>query len=47
LCSPTEGPALKAPRIISGFHAVQARLRADPSSVVEIFLDEGRRILGG
>ena len=25
-----------------GFHAVLARLRADPKSVIEIFLDEGR-----
>ena len=33
---------MKATRIISGFHAVQARLRADPSSVIEILLDEGR-----
>jgi len=37
-----EDAALKAPRVISGFHAVQARLRAEPSSVIEIFLDEGR-----
>jgi 23S rRNA (guanosine2251-2'-O)-methyltransferase len=27
---------------VLGFHAVFARLRADPSSVVEVFLDEGR-----
>jgi 23S rRNA (guanosine2251-2'-O)-methyltransferase len=33
---------VKTPRLISGFHAVQARLRADPSSVIEIFLDEAR-----
>jgi 23S rRNA (guanosine2251-2'-O)-methyltransferase len=33
---------LTTPRVISGFHAVQARLRADPSSVIEIFLDERR-----
>src|SRR3954468_12947947 len=30
------------PRVIFGFHAVLARLRADPSSVLEIFLDETR-----
>ncbi|MGH8705697.1 MAG: RNA methyltransferase substrate-binding domain-containing protein, partial [Burkholderiales bacterium] len=29
-------------RVVFGFHAVLARLRADPSAVVEIFLDEGR-----
>ncbi len=33
---------MKAARALSGFHAVLARLRADPSSVIEIFLDEGR-----
>ncbi len=33
---------MKAARALFGFHAVLARLRADPSSVVEIFLDEGR-----
>jgi 23S rRNA (guanosine2251-2'-O)-methyltransferase len=33
---------LKEPRVVFGFHAVLARLRADPSSVVEIFLDETR-----
>ena len=33
---------MKAPRIVSGFHAVQARLRAQPSSVIEILLDESR-----
>jgi 23S rRNA (guanosine2251-2'-O)-methyltransferase len=32
----------KEPRIVFGFHAVLARLRADPKSVVEIFLDETR-----
>ena len=31
------------PRVVFGFHAVLARLRADPSSVVEIFLDETRQ----
>src|SRR4051812_27173437 len=30
------------PRVIFGFHAVLARLRADPASVLEIFLDETR-----
>jgi predicted rRNA methylase len=29
-------------RILYGFHAVQARLRADPKSVLELFLDEAR-----
>jgi 23S rRNA (guanosine2251-2'-O)-methyltransferase len=33
----------RAPRVVFGFHAVLARLRADPSSVLEIFLDEGRQ----
>src|SRR5438094_2061475 len=32
----------REPRVVFGFHAVLARLRADPSSVVEIFLDETR-----
>lgn len=32
----------REPRVVVGFHAVLARLRADPASVVEIFLDEGR-----
>lgn len=30
------------PRVVFGFHAVLARLRADPKSVLEIFLDETR-----
>jgi 23S rRNA (guanosine2251-2'-O)-methyltransferase len=30
------------PRVLFGFHAVLARLRADPKSVLEIFLDEAR-----
>ena len=30
------------PRVVFGFHAVLSRLRADPASVVEIFLDETR-----
>jgi len=29
-------------RVVFGFHAVLARLRADPKSVIEIFLDEAR-----
>ena len=33
----------RQPRVILGFHAVLARLRADPGSVVEIFLDEARQ----
>jgi len=32
----------KEPRVVFGFHAVLACLRADPSSVIEILLDEGR-----
>src|SRR5688572_8085987 len=34
--------ANREPRVVFGFHAVLARLRADPKSVVEIFLDETR-----
>ena len=34
---------MREPRIIFGFHAVLARLRADPASVLEIFLDEQRQ----
>jgi len=34
---------VKEPRVVFGFHAVLARLRADPSSVLEIFLDETRQ----
>ena len=33
---------MKTPRTVFGFHSVQARLRADASSVLEIFLDESR-----
>ena len=33
---------MREPRTVFGFHAVLARLRADPKSVVEIFLDESR-----
>ena len=33
---------MKEPRVLFGFHAILARLRADPKSVVEIFLDEAR-----
>jgi 23S rRNA (guanosine2251-2'-O)-methyltransferase len=32
----------REPRVVFGFHAVLARLRADPSSVLEIYLDETR-----
>ena len=32
----------REPRVVFGFHAVLARLRAAPHSVVEIFLDEAR-----
>jgi 23S rRNA (guanosine2251-2'-O)-methyltransferase len=34
--------ASREPRVIFGFHAVLARLRADASSVLEIYLDETR-----
>ena len=30
-------------RVIFGFHSVLARLRAEPKSVLEVFLDEGRK----
>ena len=32
----------REPRVVFGFHAVLARLRADPKSVLEIFVDETR-----
>src|SRR5262245_44787902 len=32
----------REPRVVFGFHAVLARLRADPSSVLEIYLDKTR-----
>ncbi|MFZ1907830.1 MAG: 23S rRNA (guanosine(2251)-2'-O)-methyltransferase RlmB [Burkholderiales bacterium] len=32
----------REPRVVVGFHAVLARLRADPSSVLELYLDESR-----
>ncbi len=34
---------MSAPRVIFGFHTVLARLRADPKSVLEVFLDESRK----
>ena len=34
--------ASREPRVVFGFHAVLARLRADPKSVLEVFLDETR-----
>src|SRR5918999_5852287 len=34
---------MKEPRVVFGFHAVLARLRADPKSVIEIFVDETRQ----
>ena len=33
----------REPRVVFGFHAVLVRLRADASSVLEIFLDETRK----
>ncbi len=33
---------MRPPRVLVGFHAVTARLRADPGSVIEILADEGR-----
>ena len=35
-------PRQREPRVVFGFHAVLARLRAEPKSVIEIFLDQGR-----
>jgi 23S rRNA (guanosine2251-2'-O)-methyltransferase len=35
--------SLAPERVIFGFHAVLARLRADPKSVLEVFLDETRK----
>jgi 23S rRNA (guanosine2251-2'-O)-methyltransferase len=32
----------REPRVVFGFHAVLARLRADPQSVLELFVDETR-----
>jgi 23S rRNA (guanosine2251-2'-O)-methyltransferase len=32
----------REPRVVFGFHAVLARLRADPKAVLEIFVDETR-----
>jgi 23S rRNA (guanosine2251-2'-O)-methyltransferase len=32
----------REPRVVFGFHAVLARLRADPAGVIEIFVDETR-----
>lgn len=32
----------KEPRVVFGFHAILARLRADPASVIEILMDESR-----
>ena len=32
----------REPRVVFGFHAVLARLRADPKSVLEIYVDEAR-----
>ncbi|MGH8686232.1 MAG: 23S rRNA (guanosine(2251)-2'-O)-methyltransferase RlmB [Burkholderiales bacterium] len=33
---------MREPRVVFGFHAVLARLRADPASVLELFVDETR-----
>lgn len=35
--------AKREPRVVFGFHAVLARLRADPKEVLEIFVDETRQ----
>jgi 23S rRNA (guanosine2251-2'-O)-methyltransferase len=32
----------REPRVVFGFHAVLSRLRADPTSIVELFVDESR-----
>lgn len=37
------GPGGAEPRVVYGFHAVLASLRADAASVIEIFLDEARQ----
>lgn len=34
--------AKREPRVVFGFHAVLSRVRADPSTVLEIYLDETR-----
>jgi 23S rRNA (guanosine2251-2'-O)-methyltransferase len=34
---------VSAERVVFGFHTVLARLRADPKSVLEVFLDEARK----
>lgn len=34
---------MSAERVVFGFHTVLARLRADPKSVLEVFLDEARK----
>jgi len=34
--------AKREPRVVFGFHAIVSRLRADPGSVLEIFVDETR-----
>ena len=33
---------MKEPRVVFGFHAILSRLRAQPASVLEIYLDESR-----
>jgi len=33
---------VKEPRVVFGFHAILSRLRAQPASVLEIYLDESR-----
>ena len=35
--------SIQPERVIFGFHTVLARLRADPKSVLEVFLDESRK----
>ncbi|MDW8468035.1 MAG: 23S rRNA (guanosine(2251)-2'-O)-methyltransferase RlmB [Burkholderiales bacterium] len=35
--------AAREPRVVFGFHAVLASLRAEPDAVLEIYLDEARR----
>lgn len=34
---------MSEPRVVMGFHAVLASLRADPASVLEVFVDEARK----
>jgi 23S rRNA (guanosine2251-2'-O)-methyltransferase len=41
--SGTPAPSASGHRILAGFHAVGARLRADPASIAVLYFDAGRR----